>query len=90
MLDPLAALAWLAAKTERMGMGSAVLIQPYRAPLPTAKAIATIQELSGGRLTLGVGVGWIKSEFRALGVPVRERGAGGAHPTGLRGVDCRA
>ena len=44
-------------------------ILPYRPPLPTAKAIATVQELSGGRLLLGVGVGWMKPEFRALGVP---------------------
>ena len=74
-LDPLAALSWLAAKTERIGIGTAVLILPYRPPLPTAKAIATIQELSGGRVTLGVGVGWMKPEFQALGVDRSQRGA---------------
>jgi probable F420-dependent oxidoreductase len=75
-LDPLAALAWLGAKTERIGLGTAVLILPYRPPLPTAKAIATIQELCGGRLTaLGVGVGWMEPEFRALGVERSRRGA---------------
>jgi probable F420-dependent oxidoreductase len=75
-LDPLSALAWLGAKTERIGLGTAVLILPYRPPLPTAKAIATIQELSGGRLTaLGVGIGWMEPEFRALGVERKQRGA---------------
>ena len=58
-LDPLTSLAWLASATERMRIGTAVLVLPYRPPLPTAKAIATIQELSGGRLELGVGVGWM-------------------------------
>jgi probable F420-dependent oxidoreductase len=75
-LDPLTALAWLAARTERIGLGTAVLILPYRPALPTAKAIATIQELSGNRLTaLGVGVGWMEPEFRALGVARRRRAA---------------
>lgn len=74
-LDPLTALAWLAGGTRRIGLGTAVLILPYRPALPTAKAIATVQELSGGRLLLGVGVGWMKPEFRALGVPRERRGA---------------
>jgi probable F420-dependent oxidoreductase len=73
-LDPLTALAWLAGRTRRIGLGVGVLILPYRPPLPTAKAVATVQELSGGRLRLGVGVGWMKAEFRALGVPREERG----------------
>lgn len=74
-LDPLTTLAWLAGRTERIGLGVGVLILPYRPPLPTAKAIATVQELSGGRLRLGVGVGWMEPEFRALGVPRERRGA---------------
>ena len=74
-LDPLGALAFLAGATSRIGLGTAVINLPYRAPLPTAKAIATLQELSGGRLLLGVGVGWMAPEFRALGVPRAERGA---------------
>jgi probable F420-dependent oxidoreductase len=75
-LDPLTALAWLAGRTSRIGLGTAVLILPYRPALPTAKTIATIQELSGGRLTaLGVGVGWLAPEFRALGVTRERRGA---------------
>jgi len=73
-LDPLTALAWLAAGTRRIGLGTGVLILPYRPPLPTAKAIATVQELSGGRLRLGIGAGWMEAEFRALGVPRAERG----------------
>jgi probable F420-dependent oxidoreductase len=73
-LDPLTALAWLAGCTDRIGLGTGVLILPYRPPLPTAKAIATVQELSGGRLRLGVGVGWMKPEFRALGVDRAHRG----------------
>ncbi len=73
-LDPLATLAWLAAATSRIHLGTAVLILPYRPALPTAKAIATIQELSGERLELGVGVGWMAAEFRAVGIDVRARG----------------
>ena len=73
-LDPLASLAWLAAATERIRIGTAVLVVPYRPILPTAKSIATIQELSGGRLELGVGVGWMAPEFKALGVDRKRRG----------------
>src|SRR6266404_4156956 len=74
-LDPLATLAYLAGVTTRVGLGTAVLVLPYRPALPTAKWIATVQELSGGRLSLGVGVGWMAAEFRAVGVDIRRRGA---------------
>ena len=74
-LDPLATLAWLAGATERIHLGTGVLVLPYRPALPTAKWIATIQELSGGRMLLGVGIGWMDAEFRAVGVPRRRRGA---------------
>jgi probable F420-dependent oxidoreductase len=74
-LEPLATLAFLAGITERVGLGVGVLIVPYRPALLTAKWIATIQELSAERLTLGVGVGWMEKEFRALGVDPRRRGA---------------
>src|SRR5688572_33222501 len=77
-LDPLTALAWLAGATERIGLGTAVLVVPYRPALPTAKVIATLQELSGGRLALGVGAGWMEAEFRALGVPRERREIGRA------------
>lgn len=74
-LDPLATLAFLAGITDRIGLGTAVLIVPYRPALPTAKWIATVQELAGGRLTLGAGVGWMEAEFRALGVDRARRAA---------------
>src|SRR5262250_1802812 len=74
-LDPLATLAFLAGVTHRIGLGTGVLVLPYRPPLATAKWIATIQELSGGRLLLGVGAGWMHAEFRAVGVDRRRRGA---------------
>ncbi len=74
-LDPLSTLAYLAGCTGRIALGTAILNLPYRPPLPTAKAIATIQELSGGRLQLGVGIGWMEPEFRALGVERKRRGA---------------
>ncbi len=73
-LDPLTTLAWLAGATTTIGLGTGVLNIPYRAPLPTAKAIATVQELSNGRMKFGVGVGWMQPEFNALGVPRSGRG----------------
>ncbi|MEZ4331971.1 MAG: TIGR03619 family F420-dependent LLM class oxidoreductase [Myxococcota bacterium] len=73
-LDPLTTLAWLAAATDRIHLGTGVLVLPYRPALPTAKAIATVQELSDERLELGVGVGWMAAEFRAVGVERRARG----------------
>ena len=73
-LDPLSCLAWLGGVTERIRLGVGVLILPYRPALPTAKQIATAQELSGERLLLGVGIGWMDPEFRALGVDRHARG----------------
>jgi probable F420-dependent oxidoreductase len=73
-LDALTSLAWLAAGTKRIRLGTAVLVVPYRPVLPTAKVIATLQELSGGRIEVGVGVGWMDAEFRALGVDRHARG----------------
>src|SRR5205823_9176862 len=73
-LDPLATLAFLAATTTRIGLGTGVLVVPYRPPLATAKWIATIQELSGGRFHCGVGAGWMEPEFRVLGVAWERRG----------------
>ena len=74
-LDPLATVAFLAGATRRIRFGTGVLVLPYRPPLPTAKWVATIQELSGGRLIFGVGVGWMRAEFRAVGVPYARRAA---------------
>jgi probable F420-dependent oxidoreductase len=73
-VDPLATLAFAAGITERVRLGASVLIAPYRPPLPTAKWLASIQELSNGRLCAGFGVGWMAAEFQALGVDRRRRG----------------
>jgi probable F420-dependent oxidoreductase len=72
--DPVLALTWAAAFTSRVGLGTSVLVLPMRHPLPLAKELATLQNLSHGRLILGAGVGWLEAEFAALGVPFRERG----------------
>jgi probable F420-dependent oxidoreductase len=72
-LDALATLAFVAGLTQRVGIGTAVLVVPYRPPLATAKWVASIQELSRGRLSLGVGVGWMAAEFVACGVPRAQR-----------------
>ncbi len=72
--DPLTTLAWLGGATERIGLGVGVLILPYRSALPTVKAVATVHELTGHRLLLGVAVGWMDAEFRALGVDRHRRG----------------
>src|SRR5512147_2306201 len=74
-LDPLATLAYLAGATTRIGLGTGVLVLPYRPPLATAKWVATIHELSGGRLLLGIGAGWMDAEFRAVGADLARRGA---------------
>jgi probable F420-dependent oxidoreductase len=72
--DPVLSLTWAAAYTSRVGLGTSVLVLPMRHPLPLAKELATLQNLSGGRLILGAGVGWLEKEFEALGVPFKERG----------------
>src|SRR5580692_9925206 len=72
--DPVLTLTWAAAFTKRVGLGTSVLVLPMRHPLPLAKELATLQNLSRGRLILGAGVGWMEAEFAALGVPFHERG----------------
>ena len=73
-LDPLSVLSFLDGLTEQIELCTGVLVMPYRPILPTAKVIATAQELSGNRLKLGVGVGWMESEFKALGIDRARRG----------------
>ena len=74
--DCLSVLTFLAARTERVRIGTGVLVLPYRHPVATAKAIATIDQLSGGRVLFGVGVGWLRDEFEALQLhPFDARGA---------------
>ena len=72
--EPFTTLAWLAGITDRIQLGTTVLIVPYRHPLLIARMAANLNDLSGGRLVLGVGVGWAVQEFDALGVPFRQRG----------------
>jgi probable F420-dependent oxidoreductase len=73
--DPFIALAWLAGTTKKIELGTTITVLPYRHPLQTARMAANIDQLSGGRFILGVGVGWAKQEFTALGVPFEHRGA---------------
>jgi alkanesulfonate monooxygenase SsuD/methylene tetrahydromethanopterin reductase-like flavin-dependent oxidoreductase (luciferase family) len=72
--EPFTTLAWLAGITGRVRLGTTVLIVPYRHPLLIARMAANLNDLSGGRLVLGVGAGWAAQEFGALGVPFRQRG----------------
>ena len=74
-LEPLTAVTYLATVTQRINVGTSVLVIPYRNPVFTAKALATADYLSGGRVILGAGVGWMREEFAALGIPFEDRGA---------------
>ena len=73
-LDPIGTLQFVAAVTQNLRLGFSVLILPYRPPVETAKRLATIDVLSGGRLILGVGVGWMREEAEVLGMPWDRRG----------------
>ena len=72
--DPLVTLGWIAGWTERIGLGTSIVLVPLHNPMHLAKEVATLQELSGGRFTLGVGMGWHKDEFDFMGVPFKGRG----------------
>ena len=72
--EPLTTLGWLAHATKEISIGASVIVLPYRSPLETARAFAGLDQLSGGRCILGVGVGWAREEYAALGVPFTERG----------------
>lgn len=73
--DPLIWLAFAAAAAPTLRLGTCILIVPQRNPLVLAKELATLDQLSGGRVELGLGVGWLQEEFEALGVPWARRGA---------------
>ena len=73
--DPLSILSYVAAITENLVLGTSVLVLPYHNPMRLAKAAATLDVMSGGRLSLGVGVGVIEQELNALGSPFPQRGA---------------
>jgi probable F420-dependent oxidoreductase len=75
ILDPLVALAHVAAHTERIKLGTGIIILPQRNPLVLAKQVASLDVLSGGRLILGIGVAYLEPEMRAIGVPMEGRGA---------------
>src|SRR5687767_15474720 len=75
MHEPLALLAWLAAETSTITLGTSVLILPYRDPVFTAKFVASVDALAGGRLVLGAGAGWHEREFGALSADFGRRGA---------------
>lgn len=72
--DPLVALTWGAAVTERIGLGTSVLVVPQHNPLELGNALASLDALSCGRLTVGVGVGWSQGEYEALGQTFTDRG----------------
>jgi probable F420-dependent oxidoreductase len=73
--DPLIWLAYIASATRALKLGTAILIMPQRNPVVTAKAVATLDHLAGGRrVLLGIGVGWLAEEFATLGVPFEDRG----------------
>lgn len=74
LYEPVVTLTWAAAATSTIGLGTSVLVLPYRHPLHLAKELASLDQLSGGRLVVGAAAGWLRDEFAALGVPFERRG----------------
>jgi probable F420-dependent oxidoreductase len=74
VMDPIVSLAYIAGVTSRIRLGTSVLIMPYYTPVMLAKQVATLDRVSGGRLDLGLGLGWSRDEYEAVGVPYRQRG----------------
>ena len=74
MCDPLEWLAFAAGVTDRIKLGTGVVLLPLHAPIVLAKRVATLDAMSGGRVLLGVGMGWQKEEYQSIGVPYEERG----------------
>jgi probable F420-dependent oxidoreductase len=75
VLDPVVALTWAAAHTQRIRLGVSVLVMPFYQPLVLAKQLATLDVMAAGRLDVGVGIGWSLDEFEATGAPMDRRGA---------------
>jgi probable F420-dependent oxidoreductase len=73
--DPVVALAYVAGHTDRIGLGTATICAPFTAPALLAKTLTSLDVLSGGRLTVGLGMGWLPQEYAAAGVPFERRGA---------------
>ena len=74
MLDPNICFAWLAGQTERIKFGTGIIILPQRNPLVLAKEMASLDVLCNGRLIFGIGIGYLKAEFDALGIPFKQKG----------------
>ncbi len=74
-LDPIVTLSAIAAVTDQVRLGTSVFVLPYRDPVTLAAEVAALDVLSDGRFVFGVGVGWMREEFEAIGVPANERGA---------------
>jgi probable F420-dependent oxidoreductase len=74
---PLVTLGWIAGFTERVALGTSIVIAPLHHPIHLAKEAATLQELSGGRVLLGLGMGWHEDEYRFMGIPFKARGRRG-------------
>jgi probable F420-dependent oxidoreductase len=74
LFEPLMTLAWAGAATRRVGLGTSVLVLPQYGPVALANALASLDALSGGRLILGAGIGWLEGEFAALGASFSDRG----------------
>jgi probable F420-dependent oxidoreductase len=72
--DPVVSLAFVAGATSRIRLGLSVLVMPYFTPILLAKQLATLDRISGGRLDVGLGIGWSRDEYRAVGVPFERRG----------------
>ena len=85
LFDPLVTLTWAAAVTERVELGTSVLVVPQHHPLELANTLASLDALSGGRLIVGVGVGWSAGEFDALGQSFHDRGARSTRSCGSGG-----
>lgn len=77
VVDPIVTLAYVAGATSTIRLGTSILIMPYYSPIIMAKALATLDLVSSGRLHVGLGVGWSKDEFEAVGVPFSQRGKRG-------------
>jgi probable F420-dependent oxidoreductase len=77
VLDPIVSLAFVAGATKRVRLGTSVLLMPYYQPIVLAKQLATLDLVSGGRLDVGLGLGWSEDEYDAVGVPFRQRGRRG-------------
>jgi probable F420-dependent oxidoreductase len=75
--DPLVTLGWIAGWADRIGLGTSIVLVPLHNPMHLAKEVATLQELSGGRFHLGVGMGWHHDEYDFMGVPFKGRGRRG-------------